>query len=149
MGAIGLMGAMACLLVLITLAPPPSAIAGYALILDAMAKIAGWVFFPSLGATLIAGLLAIGVNPAFHSAGWAWAKAASGILVFEGGFLYVVGPIQDEAKRSATVLHGHLSGVHLSGSLDAERGTLWLLLAVSTANVVLGVWRPRFTRLGR
>jgi hypothetical protein len=32
-------------------------------------------------------------------------------------------------------------------SLGAERGTLWILLTVAAANVVLGVWRPRLGRL--
>jgi hypothetical protein len=43
----------------------------------AMAEIVAWIFLPSLVATLIAGLLAIAVNRAFHDAGWAWVKAAS------------------------------------------------------------------------
>jgi hypothetical protein len=40
---------------------------------------------PSLALTLIAGLLAIAVNRAFHNAGWAWAKLATGIKVWGGG----------------------------------------------------------------
>jgi hypothetical protein len=75
----------------------------------AMSSIATWMFLPSLALTLIAGLLAIAVNRAFHNAGWAWAKLAT--------------------------------------SFSAERNSLWVLLAVATANVVLGVWRPRLTRL--
>jgi hypothetical protein len=31
-------------------------------------------------------------------------------------------------------------------SLGAEKMTIWILLAVATANVVLGVWRPRLVR---
>jgi len=145
MGAIGFMGALACLLVLAWLAPPPASLAGYALMRSAMATIAAWVVFPSLVLTLIPGLLAIAVAPAFHEAGWAWIKAASGILIFMGS-MHALAPIQDEAKLSAEALAGGLDPATLAGVSGGETGTLWLLLAVSTANVVLGVWRPRLTR---
>ncbi len=141
------MGAMACLIALMIVAPPPTSLAEYALMHGAMAMIATWIFFPSLALTLIAGLLAIAVNRAFHNAGWAWLKAATGILLFEGGFVYVLGPIQEEGERSARALAGQLDPATLTGSFGAEQNTLWVLLAVSAANVALGVWRPRLTRL--
>jgi len=112
----------------------------------AMAKIASWILFPSLAVTLIAGLLAIAWNRAFYDAGWAWAKLATGVLIFEGGLVYVQGPINDEAERSASALAGHLPSATLAGSYGAEQGSLWVLLAVATANVALGVWRPRLMR---
>ena len=144
-GAIGFMGAMASLLVLITLAPP-SAPAGYAQMFAAMADILKWVFLPSLVLTVIAGLLAIAVNYAFHEAGWAWIKAATGILIFEGG-LHILGPIEDEAKRSAGALAAPLDPHALARLFASERNTLWVLLAVAAANVALGVWRPRLPRI--
>ena len=148
-GAIGLMGAMASLLVLLAAVPPPSALAEYALLRGAMGAIATWIFLPSLGLTLIAGLLAIAVNRGFHNAGWAWVKAATGILVFESGFVGVLGPMQREAERSAKALAGQIDPTTLAASLGAERRTLWILLAVAGANVVLGIWRPRLSRLPR
>jgi len=146
-GAVGLMGAIACLLVLMRTAPPPASLAGYALMHGAMAEIAKWIFFPSLVLTVVSGLLAIAVNRAFQNAGWAWAKLATGTLILEGGLVYVVGPIQEEAKRSASALAGQVDPATITGSYGAERGTLWVLLAVTTANVVLGIWRPRLTRI--
>jgi hypothetical protein len=146
-GAIGLMGATASLIVLISAAPPPTSLAGYALILGAMDKIATWIFYPSLALTLVAGLLAIGANPVYHSAGWVGAKLATGVLIFEGGLVYVQGPIREEAERSASALAGQSDPASITGLAGAERNTLWLLLAVMTTNVVLGVWRPRFSRL--
>jgi hypothetical protein len=77
-GAIGLMGAMACLIVLLGLAPKPTLVSEYALMSAAMSSIVTWIFLPSLALTLIAGLLAIAVNRAYHSAGWAWAKISTG-----------------------------------------------------------------------
>lgn len=147
MGAIGLMGAMACLIVMLSFAPPPTSLAEYALMRGAMGAIATWIFFPSLGMTLVAGLLAIGLNRGFHNAGWAWVKLASGILIFESGFVGVLGPMQDEAARSAAALAGEVDPATLAQSLTAERNTMWVLLGVATANVILGIWRPRLTRL--
>jgi hypothetical protein len=146
MGAVGLMGAAAALLVLLSAAPPPTSLGEYAAIRGAMGTIATWIFFPSLALTLISGLAAIAAHRGFHNAGWVWVKAATGILVFEAGFVGVIGPMQREADLSARVLAGQADAALLAGSLGAEQGTLWVVLAVATANVVLGVWRPRFRR---
>jgi hypothetical protein len=127
------MGASASLIVLMSFASSSTSLTGYALMYGAMAEVTTWIFYPSLLLTLVAGLLAIAVNPAYH-------------LIFEGGLVYVHGPIREEAKRSACALAGHLDPAAITGSYGAERSTLWFLLAVSLANVVLGIWRPRFTR---
>ncbi|MFO1160372.1 MAG: hypothetical protein U1E60_16150 [Reyranellaceae bacterium] len=144
-GAIGLMGGIACLLVLHGFMPAPAALTEYARLRAAMGGIATWILFPSLALTLVAGLLAIAANPAFHNAGWAWAKLATGLLVFEWSFVAIIGPVQEEAELSARAL-ANRADVLLGASLAAEQGSLWVMLAVATANVVLGVWRPRFTR---
>ncbi len=148
LGAIGMMGAMAALGVMLLYAPPVTSLAEYSALRTAMAAAATWVFMPSLGVTLIAGLLAIAVSPAFHNAGWAWVKAASGILLFESGFVGVLGPMQREAADSAKALAGQFDPALLGAGLGAEKMTIWILLAVATANVVLGVWRPRLVRGG-
>ncbi|KQP50433.1 MULTISPECIES: hypothetical protein [unclassified Methylobacterium] len=144
MGAIGMMGAMACLVVMLSFTPPPAALPGYALMRGAMGAVATWVFLPSMALTLLAGLLAI-AQRAFHNAGWAWAKLATGVLIFEGGLVYIQGPMRQEADLSAGALAGRVDPAMLA-DLGSERGVLWTLLAVSTANVVLGVWRPRLVR---
>ena len=146
-GAIGLMGAMACLIVLLGFVPKPTSLPEYAMMTAAMGGVVTWVFFPSLALTLIAGLLAIALNRAFHSAGWAWAKLATGILVFEWGFTAILGPLQEEAEASARALSGEIDLATLAASLGAERNSLWVLLAVAAANVALGIWRPRLTRV--
>lgn len=145
-GAIGMMGAMACLIVLLAFAPAPTQLSEYALLRGAMGGIAHYVLLPSLALTLVAGLIAMAVNPSFHNAPWALIKLATGILVFEWGFVGVQGPMQDEAERSAAALAGTLDPATLAESLSAERGSLWILIGIAALNVVLGVWRPRFKR---
>jgi hypothetical protein len=142
-GAIGLMGAMACLLVLLAFIPPPSSLAEYASMRAAMAGIAKWVFLPALMLTLVAGLLSFGFVGAYHNAGWAIAKLISGILVFEWGFVAIQGGIEREAALSAEALAGAVDPARLASALAAERNSLWILLAVAAANVALGIWRPR------
>jgi hypothetical protein len=145
MGAVGFMGSLACLLVLEYLVPPPSSLTSYALIRGAMGMIVNWVFFPSFFLTLVPGLLALAVTPAFQNAGWAWIKAASGILIFAGG-LHALAPIQDEARLSAEAIAGHLDPARLEGVSEGMAATMWMLLAIATANVVLGIWRQRIVR---
>lgn len=139
------MGSLASLLVLDHLAPPPTSLANYALIRGAMAEIATWVLFPSFVLTLIPGLLAIAVTRAFQNAGWVWIKAATGVLIFMG-CLHALQPIQDEARFSAEALAGHLDPATLVGDTQGETAIMWVLLVVSTANIVLGVWRQRIIR---
>jgi uncharacterized membrane protein len=147
MGAIGLMGAMACLLVLLRFAPAPTSLSQYAAMRSAMGDIATWIFLPSLAVSLIAGLLAMSVNRAYHNAGWAWVKLFSGLLVFEWGLAGIQGPMQQEAELSARALAQEVDPATLGASLGAESNSLWIMLAIATANVVLGIWRPRLTRL--
>lgn len=147
MGSAGLLGAMASLVVMLSLAPAPSALAGYAAMRGAMGAVATWIFLPALAVTLMSGLLAMALNRAFLNAGWAWLKLATGILMFEGGLVYIQGPMKQEAELSARALAGLVDPGLLAMSLPGERGTLWVLLAVATANVALGIWRPRILRI--
>ena len=62
-------------------------------------------------------------------------EAATGILIFEGSLVGVQGPMQEEAERSASALAGQVDPMTPAGSAGAERNTLWVLLAVATANV--------------
>ena len=147
MAAFGLMGAMASLIVLSSVSPPKSALPAYAATRAAMSAISTWIFLPSLGLSLIAGLTAIAINRAYQNAGWAWVKLITGLSLFEGGLQGVQGPMSTEAEQSAAVLAGHADAATLSLSLAAERSTLWVLLAVATANVALGIWRPKLSRI--
>ena len=147
MGATGLIGAMTSLLVLSSVAPPKTDLPAYAAVRGAMSAISSWIFLPSLGLSLLAGLLAIAFNRAYQNAGWAWVKLITGLSLFEGGLQGIHGPMTSEAEQSAAVLAGHADAGTLALSLGAERGTLWVLLALGTANVVLGIWRPKLSRI--
>jgi len=146
LAAAGLTGAIVALAVVVILAPASIGTPGYVPIMTAMANVAGWVIAPSLVLTVATGLLSMVANPAFYEAGWVWAKAATGVVLLEGG-LRVIGPLQDEAKRAGAALAGGPNAGELTRLLTSEANTLWLLLAVSIANIALAVWRPRLMKL--
>ena len=47
---------------------------------------------------------------------------------------------------SEQALHGAGDPAALAQALHTEWSGMWVMLALATANVVLGVWRPRFIR---
>eukprot|EP01035_Chromulina_nebulosa_P057022 gene57022-78136_t len=102
LGAIALMGGMACLLVLLAWLPEPAQLANYTLLRGAMGTIATWIVLPGLGLTLVAGLLAMAATRAFQNARWALVKLATGILIFEGGFVGVPTDRPHDADRNHT-----------------------------------------------
>ena len=112
-----------------------------------MSVIGTWVFLPSLGVTLISGLLSIAATPAYHNAGWAWVKAVSGILMFESGFMGVLGPLQQEAERASAALAAKADPATLAHSISSERNTIAILIVIAVFNVAFGIWRPRLTRI--
>ena len=145
LGAIGVTGALAALLVLVATAPKDS-LADYAAVRTVITFVADWLLVPSLAIVLISGLLAIAANRAFHNAGWAWVKALLGIAMFEGTLLAIAASARRAAELSALAAAGEPDSAALAEVLRTEWGGLWLILALSIANVVLAVWRPRLVR---
>lgn len=146
LGAIGVMGALACCVVLVVVAPRES-LAEYAALRAGIEAITRWVLLPSLALVLVSGLLAIAANRAYTDAGWAWVKALLGLVMFEGTLI----TIQASARRAAEVASAAAaSGTANPGALEpllrTEWAGLWTMLVLSLANIVLAVWRPRFYR---
>jgi hypothetical protein len=146
LGAIGMMGSMAAYVVLIATAPADS-LEGYAAVRRGIDFICRWILVPSLVLTLTSGLLSIAFNEAYKNAGWAWFKAALGIIMFEGTLLTIQGSAARAAELSAAAVTSGLPATEaLAPILRTEWNSLWLMLALCFANVVLAVWRPRFSR---
>ncbi len=146
LGAIGMIGAMACLLVMLFFLPEPQSLPEYARMRGAMGAIAQYILLPSLGLTLVGGLLGIAWTAAYHNAGWAWAKLATGILVFEWTLVAIQGPMQRQAETAAKAVAGQIDPSMIESTVHAERASLWIMLAIALLNVALGIWRPRFSR---
>ena len=137
--SIGFGGGMAACLVINLVAnrasPPEFAAARHA-----FAAIAQYVLAPSMAVVVVSGLIALAATRGYHDAGWAWLKALLGLSVFEATLL-IVGSSRKQAEFAAAAADPTL----LDALLRSERNTLWLLIALSIANVVLAVWRPRLT----
>lgn len=132
-------GGLAACLVINLLAPRASP-AGFAAAREAFAAIAHYVLVPSMAVVVVSGLLAIAATRPYLDAGWAWLKALLGLSVFEAT-LVTVGASSKQAELVAAAADPAV----LAALLQSERNTLWLLIALSAANVVLAVWRPRLT----
>ncbi|MEM0953704.1 MAG: hypothetical protein AAGI24_06160 [Pseudomonadota bacterium] len=142
----GIIGALAGMLLLLTVTPDPTSIEEYALMRQGMSQISTYLLFPSLGVVLVSGLLSMAVHRPFHNAGWAWMKLGLGVVMFEGTLLAVHGPVQRAARESQRALAGEIDPATLHELVTGEWDSMWVIMGVSLVNVVLGVWRPRFTK---
>lgn len=104
------------------------------------AAIAQYLLVPSMAVVVLSGLLALAATQAYTGAGWAWLKALLGLAVFEAT-LVVVG----SRERQAAVVAAYADPAQLDTLLRSERNTLWLLVVLAVINVVLAVWRPKWT----
>jgi hypothetical protein len=133
---IGVGGGLAtCLIIGMTV--DTSSAAAFTASRQAIAAIANYLLLPSMGVVLVSGLLAIAANRGFHNAGWAWLKLLLGISVFEATLL-TIGASTQLAELTAAQADPEL----LASMLRSERNTLWILIGLTVANVVLAVWRP-------
>jgi hypothetical protein len=147
-GSAGVMGAFAACLVLVARGPAQPLVA-YAAVRQSIAAISQWLLLPSLALVLVSGLMSIAVTRAFHNAAWAWIKALLGISVFEGTLVTINASARRAAELATLAANGQGDAAQLAQVLRTERGGLWLLLALSVANIVLAVWRPRLYRVSR
>ncbi len=146
--AAGLIGGLACYMVLL-LAHPQDTPASYAGLRQAIGAIGNYLLIPSLGLALVSGLFSMAVHAPFVNQGWAWLKAGLGILMFRG-VLMLVGSMADYAAVVARrIADGEAERRVLDTALAHEWQVLGMVMALSVANVVLGVWRPRFAMSAR
>ena len=131
-------GLAACLV--INLAANRASPAEFTAARHAFAAIAQYLLIPSMAIVVISGLVALVATQAYKDAGWAWVKALLGLSVFEAT-LVIVG----SSSKQADVIAAAADPAVLDALLRSERNTLWLLIALSVANVALAVWRPRLT----
>ena len=73
-------------------------------------------------------------------------KLVTGIVMLERPLIGIDGPMQREAELSAGVLAGTVDVAELGATIDRVWWSMWILLAVATLNVALGIWRPKLKR---
>lgn len=144
-GSSGVIGALVAHLVLLATAKATTP-AEYAVLRRGIEAVTTWLLLPSLLVVIVTGLLAIAVHAPFHNAGWAWIKALFGVTMLEGTLGAVQGTARDASALAAKVASGELPASSMEDVLRHERGGLWLILALSIANIVIAVWRPKLSR---
>jgi hypothetical protein len=139
--SIGFGGGLAACLVINALADRASP-DDFAAARQAYAAIARYVLVPSMVVVVVSGLIALAATRGYASACWAWLKALLGLSLFQATLLIAGASRGDDSIAAATAA---ADAALLDSLLRSERNTLWLLIAISVANVVLAVWRPRLT----
>lgn len=115
--------------------------ARYADMRHAVALIANYILLPSLALCLVTGLLSMAVHRPYQEKRWVWLKAALGIGMFEAT-LGIGSKADYAAKVSAKIAAGEADALLLKTALATEWSSIAAIMAISVANVVLGVWRP-------
>lgn len=140
--ACGLIGGLAAYMLMLMLAPQATP-ADYATLRETIKAISDYLLLPSLALALVTGLLAMVVHYPFQEKGWVWIKAATGILMFKGILTIVSAKAGRAAVMSRQIAEGTAPPDALDQLIGLEWGALWTVMALSVANVVLGVWRPK------
>lgn len=143
--ACGLIGGLAGHMALLIVAHPQTPRA-YSALREAIAAISDYVLLPSLAIALVTGLLSMAVHKPFIDKGWVLLKAAMGILMFKGVLTVIAAQADHAAAVAERVANGEAGADMLARAIAYEWAALWTVMALSVANVVLGVWRPRLSR---
>lgn len=105
--------------------------------------VSNWVIVPSLVITLFTGLVSMAVHEPFLDKGWVWIKAGLGLVMFQFVLTSIARHTNEGAELAEKIVAGNASPELLASAHSSEWNILWLVIAISVANVVLGVWRPR------
>ena len=148
-GAIGLAGGLAAYMLVLGAGPGPEAVPEHAALRQSLAMLSRWLIVPSLVAVILSGVLAMAVHHPFQDKGWVWAKLLSGLLIFESSLATIDGPARRAAEVAERARLGEIDAASMATLINDRWGAWWVLLTLFAANVVLGIWRPRFSRRSR
>ena len=141
----GLIGALLGYLIVLLYAPQDSA-RSYAEARQTISALCNYLLLPSLAIALFTGLFAMAVHQPFQAQRWAWLKAVLGLSMFEATLGIIESKANTAATLSARIAAGEAEVEALASTLANEWLSLGVILTLSTAHVVLGVWRPRLSK---
>ncbi|MEL7022501.1 MAG: DUF2269 family protein [Pseudomonadota bacterium] len=142
--AIGYTGGIAAYMVALISAPEITDLQQHLMLRSNIAMISNWLIIPSMLIVVVSGLLSMVVHHPFTNAPWVWAKALSGLLILEATLASIDAPADDAKRAVEKAINGEIDLQTLENLVRDEWGALYTLLAISIANVILGIWRPRF-----
>ncbi len=141
----GLIGGLTCYALLLVYGPQDTP-ATYADLRQSINAISDYVLLPSLALALVSGLLSMAVHTPFQDMRWVWVKALLGLSMFEATLGIIGSKANYAAKVSAEIAAGTAKPDALASALSTEWSSIFAIMVLSIANVVLGVWRPRLSR---
>lgn len=148
LAACGLIGAVAGYFIVLTTAPQDTA-SNYADMRQTISALSNYLLLPSMAVALVTGLLAMVVHRPFQNTRWAWIKALLGLSMFEATLVIVGAKADYAAKISLEIVVGAEKADVLETALTYEWHSLGAIMAISVANIVLGVWRPALKKQRR
>jgi hypothetical protein len=141
----GVVGALLGYMVVLLDAPQDTA-RSYAEARQTISALSNYLLLPSLAIALVTGLLSMAAHQPFQEQRWVWVKALLGLLMFEATLAIIQSKANTAAALSAKIAAGEAEAVALQSALSTEWSSLAAIMAISVANFVLGVWRPRLGR---
>ena len=149
LSAIAYAGGIAGYLFVLMGAPEPTEIGQLLTMRTSIDFLVSWLIVPGMLVVLVSGLVSMMVHTPFMEQGWVLLKALAGVLVFEATLASIDAPAKRAMHAAERAAAGEFDLAELSGMIHDEWMALWVLLALSAANVVLGIWRPRATKRRR
>ncbi len=146
LGAVGLAGGLGAYMLVLGAGPAPEAVSEYAALRQSLAMLSKWLILPSLVAVVLSGILSMAVHHPFQDKGWVWAKLLADLLIFESTLATVDGPARRALDIAERARLGEIDAAAMMLEINDRWGAWWVLLTIFLLNVVLGIWRPRFSR---
>lgn len=139
--ACGLVGALLAYIVVLVMAPKGSA-QSVADMRQTITALCSYMLLPALGVALVTGLVSMMVHRPFQELRWVWFKAVLGLSMFEATFAIVQSKANSAADEAGRIAVGTGDPQVLAGLVANEWMSLTALLALSAAQIGLGIWRP-------
>lgn len=132
-------------MVILRTAPQDTA-STYADVRLTISHLCNYILIPSLAVILVTGLLSMAAHRPFQEKRWVWIKALLGLSLFESTLAIVQSKANYAAKISLQIAQGAAKSDALNEALSAEWYSLGAIMALSIANIILGVWRPKLKK---
>ncbi|MFK8053993.1 MAG: hypothetical protein AB8F65_13585 [Woeseiaceae bacterium] len=141
---LGMLGGLVAYIMVLMVAPDITSIDEHLALRTSLSFVSNWLILPSMLLVLVTGLLAMALNNVYMSAPWVWAKALSGVLVFEATLASIDAPADRALIAVQKAAAGTLDAQELSTLVHDEFVAWWILVGLGVANTAVGVWRPKF-----
>ena len=116
----GLIGALVAYMLVLWKAPQES-VAQYADMREIISLIARFILVPSLGISLVSGLMSMMVHKPYQERRWAWAKAFLGFAMFESTLAITQAKAIDAAELAAQIAKNENAALVIDSNTNAYR----------------------------